>query len=166
MHCTALLADALTVAPGTRLAHVCIGQRGRIGHKCNLANSVIWADCFVGNESSFFSATVCNRNRIGHNVQLNDRVIVSDDCVIGDSVKVKANIKIWPGKQVDDGAIVSSSVVWGDKWNRELFTDSKITGLALTEITPEMAVRVGSALWAFRGLVSRVLTGRDTECHA
>ncbi len=161
MHGTVILADDVIVESGSRLENVCVGQRGRIGHKCNLVNSVIWSDCLIGNECTFASATVCNRNRVGHNVQLNDRVIVSDDCVIGDSVTVKTNIKIWPGKQVDEGAIVSSSVVWGDKWNRELFTDSKITGLALTEITPEMAVKVGSALGAFLGLGARVVTSRD-----
>lgn len=161
LHGTVILADDVIVESGGRLENVAIGHRGRIGHKCNLINSVIWADSVLGNECTVSSATVCARNRIGHNVQINDRVIVSDDCVIGDSATVKSNIKIWPGKQVDDGAIVSSSVVWGDKWNRELFTDSKITGLALTEITPEMAVKVGSALGAFLGLGAWVVTSRD-----
>ncbi len=161
MHGTIILADDVIVESGTRLENVSVGHRGRIGHKCVLNNSVIWADCAVGNECVFSSATVCARNRIGHNVHLHDRVIISDDCVIGDSATVKTNIKVWPGKQVDDGAIVSSSLVWGEKWNRELFTDSKITGLALTEVTPEMAVKVGSALGAFLGLGARVVTSRD-----
>jgi mannose-1-phosphate guanylyltransferase/phosphomannomutase len=58
---------------------------------------------------------------------------------------------------------VSTSLVWGEKWNRELFTDSKITGLALTELTPEMAVRVGTAFGAFLGQGNRVVTSRDAS---
>ena len=92
-----------------------------------------------------------------------DNTIVSDGCKIGDSATIRANCKIWPGKTVDEGAIVSSSLVWGEKWNRELATDSKVTGLALTEITPEMAVRLGAAFGATLGRGTAVVTSRDAS---
>ena len=76
---------------------------------------------------------------------------------------MKANCKIWPGKTVDDGAIVSTSMVWGEKWNRELFTNAKITGLALTEITPEMTVKIGAAFGAFIGEKAAVVVSRDAS---
>jgi len=100
---------------------------------------------------------------MGDNVALLDDVVVSDDCKVGNGATVKANCKIWPGKTVDDGAIVSSSLVWGEKWNRELFTQSKVTGLALTEITPEMAVKLGGAFGAYLGQGKRVVTSRDAS---
>jgi mannose-1-phosphate guanylyltransferase/phosphomannomutase len=106
---------------------------------------------------------VCNRARLGQNVELLDKVIVSDDCVIGDGATIKANCKIWPGKTVDPGSTVSSSIVWGEKWNRELFVDSKVTGLGLTELTPEMAVKLGAAFGAFLGQGTRVVASRDAS---
>jgi mannose-1-phosphate guanylyltransferase/phosphomannomutase len=109
------------------------------------------------------NVTICARNQIGHNVELMDRVIVSDDCQIGNSATVKSNCKIWPAKSVEEGAIVSTSVVWGEKWNRELFTDSKVTGLALTELTPEMTVRLGAAFGAFLGNDAKVVSSRDAS---
>jgi mannose-1-phosphate guanylyltransferase/phosphomannomutase len=96
-------------------------------------------------------------------VVLLDNVIVSDDSLVGNGATVKANCKIWPAKSVDEGAIVSSSLVWGEKWNRELFTESKVTGLALTEITPEMAVKIGGAFGAYLGLGKTVVTSRDAS---
>ncbi len=158
-----VLGNDVYIESGARLHNCVVGDRTRIGGRCDLKGSVIWADCTVGVETVMRSSVVCNRAHIGENVQLLDDVIVSDDCAIGDAATVKANCKIWPGKAVDAGAIVSTSIVWGEKWNRELFTDSKITGLALTEITPEMAVRVGAAFGAFLGQGSTIVTSRDAS---
>ena len=158
-----VLGNDVYLESGVKLHNCVVGNRTRVGGRCDLKNSVIWADCTIGAETVMRSSVVCNRAHVGENVQLLDDVIVSDDCAIGDAATVKANCKIWPGKTVDAGAIVSTSIVWGEKWNRELFTNSKITGLALTEITPEMAVRVGAAFGAFLGQGNTVVTSRDAS---
>jgi mannose-1-phosphate guanylyltransferase/phosphomannomutase len=158
---TVILGDDVVIEAGATLQNCTIGSRSRIGSGCQLKTTIIWPDTTVGPNSILSSAIVCSRSRLGQNVQLADNVIVSDDCVLGRSSTIKANCKIWPAKTVDEGAIVSSSMVWGEKWNRELFTDSKITGLALTEITPEMCVRLGAAFGASLGQGSSVVTSRD-----
>jgi mannose-1-phosphate guanylyltransferase/phosphomannomutase len=160
---TVILSDDVSVDTGARLHNCAIGQRSRIGRNGNLVNTVVWSDTVIGNEVVASNVTICARNHIGHNVELMDRVIVSDDCQIGNSATVKSNCKIWPAKSVEEGAIVSSSVVWGEKWNRELFTDSKVTGLALTELTPEMTVRLGAAFGAFLGNDTKVVSSRDAS---
>lgn len=158
-----VLGHDVRIEAGAKLHNCCIGHRSRIGAAAQISNTVIWSDCNIGAESIISESVVCNSARLGRNVQLMDDVIVSDDTVIGDGATVKANCKIWPGKTVDSGAIVSTSIVWGDRWNRELFTNSKITGLALTEITPEMSVKVGAAFGAFLGKGSSVVTSRDAS---
>jgi len=158
-----VLGDDVSVGAGTRLHNCVVGHRSRVGHGCDLTNAIIWSDNAVGAETVMSNSVVCNHSRIGHNVQLLDDVIVSDDCIIGDSATVKANCKIWPGKTVDSGAIVSSSIVWGDKWNRELFTNAKISGLALSEITPEMCVKLGAAFGALIGQGTSIVTSRDAS---
>ena len=74
---------------------------------------------------------------------------------------MKANVKVWPRKEVESGAILSSSLVWGEKWTRELFTDSKITGIANIEMTAEMAARLGAAYGAMVGNNQTVIVSRD-----
>ncbi len=160
---TVILGDDVSIDTATRLHNCAIGQRSRIGRGSSLVNTIVWTDTVIGNECQISSATICARNKIGHNVQMMDRVIVSDDCTIGNSATVKSNCKIWPAKSVEDGAIVSTSVVWGEKWNRELFTDSKVTGLALTELTPEMTVRLGAAFGALLGHGAFVVSSRDAS---
>jgi mannose-1-phosphate guanylyltransferase/phosphomannomutase len=158
-----VLGDEVEIESGVSLHNCMIGDRSRVGADSDLKDTVIWSDSTVGGGSRFSRALVCQDVRVGRNVQLLDHAIISDHCQIGDSATVRANCKIWPGKTVDDGAIVSSSLVWGDKWNRELFTDSKVSGLALTEITPEMAVKVGAAFGATLGPGAAVVTSRDAS---
>ena len=160
---TVLLGDDVTIGDGVALHNCAIGRRVRVGSGCSLKDTIVWTDTTIGGQCRFSRSLVCARVLIGDNVELSDHTIISDDCVVGDDATVKANCKIWPGKRVDEAAIVSSSLVWGDTWNRELFTDSKITGLALTEITPEMAVKVGAAFGATLGQGASVVTSREVS---
>jgi mannose-1-phosphate guanylyltransferase / phosphomannomutase len=160
---TVIIGDDAHIGDGAKLHNCALGQRVRVGSRCSIKDSVVWTDTVIGGECRFSRALVCAGVQIGDNVELSDHSIVSDECVVGDSATVRANCKIWPGKKVDEGSIVSSSLVWGDTWNRELFTDSKITGLALTEITPEMAVKVGAAFGATLGQGASVVTSREVS---
>lgn len=160
---TVILGNDVRIESGSKLHNCSIGDRCRMGHSCDLADSIVWADSEIGRGCNFDRALVCTNVKIGKDVQLLDYAIVSDDCTIGDSATVKANCKIWPSKTVDEAAIVSSSLVWGEKWNRELITDSKVSGLALSEITPEMAVRLGAAFGATLGKGAAVVTSRDAS---
>ncbi|UCD95268.1 MAG: NTP transferase domain-containing protein [Candidatus Zixiibacteriota bacterium] len=155
--------DNAAIADGAKIDNSVIGSRTRVGEGAEINHCVVWSDAKIGAESQLNRSIVCNRVRIGDNVALLDNVIVSDDSLVGNGATVKANCKIWPAKSVDEGAIVSSSLVWGEKWNRELFTESKVTGLALTEITPEMAVKIGGAFGAYLGQGKTVVTSRDAS---
>ncbi|MEK7775052.1 MAG: sugar phosphate nucleotidyltransferase [Candidatus Zixiibacteriota bacterium] len=157
------IGDNVVIENGAQLTDCAIAHNSIIGRSSSVKRSIIWSGTSVGVDAEINSAIVCSRVRVGDRVMLNEHVIVSDDCTLGLASTVKANCKLWPGKKVDAGAIVSHSLVWGDKWNRELFTHSKITGLALTEITPEMTVRVGAAFGAFLGRGAAVVTSRDAS---
>jgi len=158
-----IIGDNAVIADGARLSNCIVGSRSLIGEKADINKTVIWSDSAIGAETKMDRSIIGARTRIGENVLLLDNVIVSDDCTVGNGATVKANCKIWAGKSVDDGAILSESLVWGEKWNRELFTESKVTGLALTELTPEMCVKLGAAFGAHLGPGKRVVTSRDAS---
>ncbi len=160
---TIVLGNYVQIGDDAILHNCVIGSRSKIDTAVEIRNSVLWSDNVIGSNSQFNSVLIGRNSLIGSNVQLMDKVIISDECEIGNGATVKANCKVWPGKIVEDGAIVSTSMVWGEKWNRELFTDAKITGLALTEITPEMAVNIGAAFGAYLPENSEVITSRDAS---
>ena len=160
---TVVLGDNVIIDGNASISNSMIGANSKIGHNARITNSVLWQDNLIGSESDLDGAIICRAARLGRKVKLNDNSIVSDDCHIGDGAMVKAGCKIWPDKTVDAGAIVSTSMVWGEKWNRELFTESKMAGLALTEVTPEMAVRLGAAFGATLGQGASVVSSRDAS---
>lgn len=160
---TVLLDDNCRIGAGAIIGNSIIGANVQIGQDCRISDSTIWANTEIAPLASISSSIITNRVQIGREVSILDRAIISDDCKIGEGANVRANCKIWPGKIVDEGAVVSSSIVWGEKWNRELFTDSKVSGLGLTEITPEMSVKLGAAFGASLGRRQRIVASRDAS---
>jgi mannose-1-phosphate guanylyltransferase/phosphomannomutase len=94
---------------------------------------------------------------------LAERAVVSDHCRIGHDAVVKANVKVWPHKVVEDGAVLSSSLIWGEKWARSLFGAYGIYGLANLEISPEFAAKLGAAYAATFGRKVVLSTSRDSH---
>ncbi|MEZ5357547.1 MAG: sugar phosphate nucleotidyltransferase [Candidatus Zixiibacteriota bacterium] len=160
---TVLLDDNCRIGAGAIIGNSIIGANVNIGADARISDSTIWSKTEIGALVSISSSIITNRVHIGRETAILDRAIISDDCKIGDGANIRANCKIWPGKVVDEGAVVSSSIVWGEKWNRELFTDSKVSGLGLTEITPEMAVKLGAAFGASLGRRQRIVASRDAS---
>jgi mannose-1-phosphate guanylyltransferase/phosphomannomutase len=98
---------------------------------------------------------------IGANVQVG--TVIADQSTIGAGAIIRANLRVWPHKTVEEGAILSTSLVWGEKWNRALFSAYGITGLGNIEITPEFAAKIGTAYGAFIGKGAYVITSRDAH---
>ncbi len=160
---TVILGTGCKVGLETKLENCVLGNRSAIGNRCDISDTIIWDHTTIGDTAKFSGVIVGSNVTVGRDVQALDDSILSDESQIGEQATIRANCRIWPGKTVDEGAIVSRSLVWGEKWSRELFTDSKVTGIALTELTPEMTVRIGSAIGAMLGANGRVVTSRDAS---
>jgi len=156
-----MLGDRVIIGPGAMIENSVIGHGSEIDFGSNVRGSVIWSDVRVGANADISEAILCDRVHVGERVTILPQAILSDDVRLGRSVVIKANCKVWPKKEVEAGSIVSASVVWGDKWNRELFTDAKVSGLANLEITPEFAARLGAAFGSIFPAGSPILVSRD-----
>jgi len=76
---------------------------------------------------------------------------------------VQPQVKVWPDKNIEAGANVSMSLIWGVKWPGSLFGVNGISGLANIEITPEMAMKLGAAFGAYLAKGSSATTSRDSH---
>jgi mannose-1-phosphate guanylyltransferase/phosphomannomutase len=160
---TVFLGDNCRIGEGAQISNSIIGAHTTIGEEAKITGTTIWSRTVIEPLVSISSAIITKQVQIGRGALILDRAVVSDECQVGAEATIRANCKIWPGKIIDDGAIVSSSIVWGEKWNRELFTDSKVSGLGLTEVTPEMAVKLGAAFGASLGNKQRIVASRDAS---
>lgn len=140
-----------------------IGTHCTIHPQAKIQESVLWNRVSVGENSQLRQDVIGYRTRIGSEAFISENCFISDDVTIGNGATIKANIKIWPNKEVESGATLNSSLIRGDRWLRELFSESKVIGLVNSEITPEFASKLGAALGAMVGMDKTVMVARDSS---
>ncbi len=158
---TVIIGDRTRVGPRAKIFNSVIGANCIIGREADLNRVTTWDNVSIGPQSKLSEALICKGAVIGEEALIEENAIISDDASVGDGARIKANVKVWPNKEVEAGAILSSSLVWGERWSRELFSESKITGIANVELTPEFAARVGAAYGAMVGNNQTVIVSRD-----
>ncbi len=149
------------VERGARITNSVIGPGAVIGEGAELEGSVLWEEVEVGPGAILKEAIVGRRVAIRSRAFLAEGVVVGDFSKIGEGSVLKANAKVWPYKEVEDGATLAVSLVWGERWSRSLFGRYGITGLANVEISPEFASKLGAAFGAAVGKRRSVVTSRD-----
>jgi mannose-1-phosphate guanylyltransferase/phosphomannomutase len=158
---TVIIGQDAQIGSHSFISNSVIGDNVRIGEDVNLDRSVVWRDTSIGKRSILTEAIVANNATLEQETVVFENAIISESCHIEEGAKIKTNVRVWPGKRVEAGSILSSSLVWGETWNRELFTDAKVMGVGNLELTPEFAVKLGAAYGAMLGKGSTVVTSRD-----
>ena len=85
--------------------------------------------------------------------------VIGDHSVVNESAIVQPGVKVWPNKEIETGAVITSSIIWGSQGRRSLFGRYGVTGLVNVDITPDFAARLGAA---FGAVLSR---GADRLCQ-
>lgn len=160
---TVVVGQNCTLGKGAVLSNTVIGDNCVIGPGARISNSIIWNDVVIGHSAELSSDVIGTKCSVGERAVLAENVFVADSCWIGRDARLSANVKLWPEKVVEEGAVLTRSLVWEDKWLRELFADSRVTGLSNIEMNPEFGAKLGAAYGAFIGLGKTVATSRDSD---
>ncbi len=165
----AILRGQNAIARGTKLENGAMVTNSIIGAGCHIEagaiveNSILWDGTRVGRNASLSHAVACFNVLIGDRATIDENVFIGEGSQISENAHILPNIKLWPGKRVEAGATLQTSLVWEDRWNRELFTNSRISGLSNIELIPEFAAKVGAALGAQVGMGQRIVISRDSD---
>lgn len=123
----------------------CIGKGNIISARTNLKRSILFDNCYVGNDSEVRGSVLCNKVQVGKSVAIFEEVAIGDETHIGQRSIVKPGVKIWPSKIVGDSSVVQGNIIWGGRFSRSLFGKSGINGEVNVDITPELVSKLGSA---------------------
>jgi len=148
---------------GSRISNSVLGDNCEILPGAVIRNTIIWQNSKIGSRSELSFDVVCSNCNIDDDVVVLENVFISDSCTIGKHSTLLSNIKIWPDKNIEAGSTVTRSLVWEERWIRELFTDARITGLSNIEINPEFGAKLGAAFGAFVGAGSSIVASRDSD---
>jgi mannose-1-phosphate guanylyltransferase/phosphomannomutase len=140
-----------------------LGDRTIVERGANVSRSVVWEDCYLGEEASLNDCTVADRATIEKRATINEASVIGRGCTIGIGATINPHLKLWPDKWVNPGSIVSMSLIYGQKWPGSLFGSAGISGLANLEITPEFALKLGQAFGTHLKTGQTVMTSRDTH---
>ena len=143
---------------GTVLGDNCIVEEGATLHR-----DVIWEDTFVGRKVRSQGAIICRKVTLKANSVLGEGAVVADDVTIGEGSNVHPRVKIWPKKNVEPGANVSLSLIWGQRWPSSMFGREGIIGLGNIEITSEFALKLGAAYGSVLPKGTTVTMSRDNH---
>ncbi len=167
VNAAAVLTGGVIVGRGARLEAGCrvadsvIGPGAVIGEGAEVTGSVLWEGAQVGPGAVLKEVIIGRGATVRAKAFVAEGAAVGDFSKIGESSVVKANVKVWPYKEVEDGATLAVSLVWGERWSRALFGRYGVTGLANIEVSPEFASKLGAAFGASLGRRRAVITSRD-----
>lgn len=158
-----VIGDNCRIAGDVKLSNSVIGANCKIDAACDISNSVLWDHVLLGRKVKLQHDVIGSGSVLMDDTYVLENVVISENCSIGKNASIRSNVKIWPDKIVDDGSVLTTSLVWGDRWFRELFTYARITGIANSEISPEFAAKVGAAYGAFIGSNNSLVSSRDAS---
>lgn len=158
-----ILGKNTKIETGCKIENTIIGENCLIENFSQISDSVIWKNVKVGRESKLRETIVGEKTTIGERALMQVGCVIADECTIGNEAKIRSNVKVWPHKTLEDGSILATSLIWGEKWSRMLFGAYGICGLGNIEITPEFSAKVGAAYGAYLGKDTYVITSRDAH---
>jgi mannose-1-phosphate guanylyltransferase/phosphomannomutase len=132
-----------------------------LDNRAHIDRSVIWRNCYIGEGAEVRGAVIGRQCTIKSRAVLFEGAVVGDNCIVGEGAVLHANVKIWPEKEIEAGATVKTSIIWGARGRRVLFGRFGVTGLVNVDLTPEFAARMGAAFGATLPKGANVTINRD-----
>jgi mannose-1-phosphate guanylyltransferase / phosphomannomutase len=160
---TVVVDDGVEVQDGAVLENVVLGAGAWVGEGAELRDVVLWDGCRIGRRARVVESVCASGVRIGKAAAVREKCIISDAAEVGDFAVVGPNVKVWPDKVVEERAALTHSLIWGEAWERSLFTGARVSGIPNFELTPEIAARLAGAFGASLGPGSFVVASRDSD---
>jgi mannose-1-phosphate guanylyltransferase/phosphomannomutase len=174
------LGEGAEIEPGAQVAGpVYIGENSRVEAGANireytalginvvvksgafLHRAIVHDNAYVGAGVTLRGCVVGKNTDVKHNARLEEGVVVSDQCYVGDGAVLNPGVKVYPFKHVDAGALVTQSIIWESRGSRSLFGERGVSGLVNIDVTPEMAMRLALAFGSTLPKNSVIATSRD-----
>lgn len=129
--------------------------------QAQIERSIIWRNSYIGERAELRGALVARQCNIKNRAIVLEGAVIGDHTVINSGALIHPDVKVWPSKQIDEGARVTTSLIWGSQGRRTLFGRYGITGLVNVDITPEFCAKLGAAYGGILKQDSTVLINRD-----
>ncbi len=163
----AVIGPGCRIEAGTRLGeYVALGSNVRLRSGVDLERCVVHDNVYIADGARLRGTIVGRSCDIRANVRCDEGVVLGDEVFVGANAVLGDDVKVYPFKTIEDGAVVNSSIVWETRGARSLFGRMGVAGLANVDITPELATKVAQAYGTTLRKGTTVVTSRDSSRSA
>ncbi len=156
-HDCRIKAGAIIHGPST------IGHYTIVDERAQVDRSIVWNNSYIGERSELRGAIVGSSTSIKSKAVMFEGSVIGDKSIIQEGAIIQPNVKIWPDKEIEAGAVVNTSIIWGNQGRRGLFSRFGVTGLVNVDLTPEFATQLGAAYGAILPKNAIVCINRDSH---
>ncbi len=158
-----LIGARTSVGRGARIGEMSsIGSNVTIEADSVISRSIIYDFAYIGREAETKGSVIGKSVVLRPRSRVFEGAVIGDGCQLGSGSEVVQNVRIWPDKNIESGAVVRQNLVWGLSWQRQIFGSRGVVGLANIEITPETTAKLGAAFGTFIGAKGKIAAARDT----
>jgi len=158
------IGDYAKVEAGAELREfTVIGSNVVVKSGAFLHRAVVHDNVYIGPHSNLRGCVIGKNTDVMRNARIEEGAVIGDECVIEEEAIVSAEVKIYPFKTIEAGALVNQSVIWESRGQRSLFGPRGVSGIINVEITPELAVRLSAAYATTLKKAAVVTVSRDVS---
>lgn len=117
----------------------------RVGIGARVRSSVLLPSSYVGDKASLTGTLLCHGASVCRGSSLFEGATVGAGAIIGEGTVISPEVKIWPGKRIDEHTVQRDNLRSGRCYPSR-FDDDGIIGETGAEMTPELCARIGAAV--------------------
>ncbi|HLN16988.1 MAG TPA: sugar phosphate nucleotidyltransferase [Acidimicrobiales bacterium] len=160
----AIIGPNCSVGAGVTLGeYSTLGANVRVAEHARVSRSVISDNGYLGSGCRVEGAVIGRSCDLRARVACEPGSVLGEGCLVGAGAEIRSDVKIYPFKTVEAGAVVNSSIVWESRGSRLLFGRDGVRGIANVDISPELAVRLAAAWASTLDKGSTITASRDTS---
>ncbi len=140
-----------------------IGHYTIVDERAQVDRSFVWNNSYIGERAELRGALVGSSTSIKSKAVMFEGSVIGDNSIIQEGAIIQPNIKIWPDKEIEAGAVINTSIIWGSQGRRGLFSRFGVSGLVNVDLTPEFATKLGGVYGAILAKGARIGINRDSH---
>jgi mannose-1-phosphate guanylyltransferase/phosphomannomutase len=151
------IARGARVGPYTVLAtSVTVRERGRV------LRSIVDTSTYIGRSTELEGAIIGRRCDLRAHVRVHEGVAIGDEVTVGAESVILPGVRIYPFKEVETGSQLHESLIWESRGTTRVFGKQGVAGMVNVDLTPDVAVRLASALGTALKRGARVVASRES----
>lgn len=140
-----------------------LGSNVFVGTDAFVERAVVHDNAYIGHGARIRGCVLGRNTDVRSGARIEEGVVIGDECLVGEHAVINPDVKVYPFKTIEPGAVINSSIVWESRGSRTLFGRHGVSGLANVDISPELAVKVAMAYATTLKKGARVTVSRDSS---